>query len=134
MPQRGSAPPDELAAFRCLVFVARRGPSARGSASASDELIAGNQSPISRSADSGESEPCTRLSGIESARSPRIVPGAASAGFVAPIVLRHDRDRALALEHERERRRRGDEVDELAEERLLAVLGVVLLGERRGRR
>ncbi len=31
-----------------------------------------------------------------------------------------DRDRRLALEHERERRRRGDELDELAEERLLA--------------
>ena len=39
------------------------------------------------------------------------------------------RDRALALEHERERRPRGDEVDELAEERLLRVLGVVRLAE-----
>ena len=37
------------------------------------------------------------------------------------------RDRPLALEHERERRRRGDELDQLAEERLLGVLGVVLL-------
>src|SRR6187401_425290 len=41
----------------------------------------------------------------------------------------HGRDRALALEHERERRRRGDEIDELAEERLLPVLRVVLFGE-----
>ena len=47
-----------------------------------------NQSAISRSADSGESEPWTRLSGIDIARSPRIVPGSAFAGFVAPIVLR----------------------------------------------
>ena len=39
------------------------------------------------------------------------------------------RDRALALEHERERRARGDEVDELAEERLLLVLGVVRLAD-----
>ena len=43
--------------------------------------------------------------------------------------LARGRDRALALEHERERRPRGDEVDELAEERLLAVLGVVRLAE-----
>ena len=43
--------------------------------------------------------------------------------------LARGRDRALALEHERERRPRGDEVDELAEERLLAVLGVVLRAE-----
>ena len=49
----------------------------------------GNQIPISRSADSGESEPCTRLFGIASANSPRRLPGSASAGFVAPIVLRH---------------------------------------------
>src|SRR5262249_8666115 len=47
-----------------------------------------NQSATSRAADSGESEPCTRLSGIESARSPRIVPGGESAGFVEPIVDR----------------------------------------------
>ena len=40
-----------------------------------------------------------------------------------------DRDRRLTLEYERERRCRGDELDELAEERLLLVLGVVLLRE-----
>src|SRR5437016_6990113 len=40
-----------------------------------------------------------------------------------------DRDRRLALEHEHQRRCRGDELDQLAEERLLLVLGVVLLGE-----
>ena len=37
------------------------------------------------------------------------------------------RDCALSLDDEREGRRRGDEVDELAEERLLLVLCVVLL-------
>ena len=89
----------------------------------------GNQSPISRSADSGESEPCTRLFGIASANSPR-----SDAGVGVGRVRRADRlaarrDRALALEHEREGRAGGDEVDELAEERLLAVLGVVRLAE-----
>src|SRR5262252_5764436 len=44
-------------------------------------------------------------------------------------VAAHGRDRALALDDERPGRPRGDELDELAEERLLAVLGVVLLPE-----
>ncbi len=48
----------------------------------------GKNSAISRSADSGPSEPCTRFSPVSSARSPRIVPGAASRGFVAPITVR----------------------------------------------
>src|ERR1700722_3670721 len=38
-------------------------------------------------------------------------------------------DRSLALEHERKSRAGGDEVDELAEERLRAVLRVVRLTE-----
>src|SRR3954470_23710768 len=38
-------------------------------------------------------------------------------------------DRALALEDERDDRAGGDEADELAEERTLGVLGVVLLGQ-----
>ena len=37
---------------------------------------------------SAESEPCIRFSDVSMARSPRIVPGAASAGFVAPIIAR----------------------------------------------
>src|SRR5204863_2585729 len=37
-------------------------------------------------------------------------------------------DRRLALEHHRDERAGGDEVDELTEERLAVVLGVVLLG------
>jgi hypothetical protein len=40
------------------------------------------------------------------------------------------RNRTLALDDERKRRRGGDEVDQLAEERLLAMLGVVLFSER----
>src|SRR5436190_14849565 len=38
-------------------------------------------------------------------------------------------DRSLSLDDERERRARGDELDELAEERLLPVFGVVRLAE-----
>src|SRR4051812_25626624 len=44
------------------------------------------------------------------------------------------RDRPFALEDERERRPGGDEVDELAEERLLLVLGVVRLADLARRR
>ena len=44
----------------------------------------GKKSSISRAADSGESEPCTRFSWTSSAKSPRIVPGAAATGSVAP--------------------------------------------------
>ena len=38
-------------------------------------------------------------------------------------------DRALSLEHHRDQRTARDELDQLAEERLLGVLGVVALGE-----
>src|SRR5437588_5592965 len=43
--------------------------------------------------------------------------------------LAHRRDRSLALDHERPRRPRGAERDELAEERLLLVLGVMRLAQ-----
>src|SRR5262249_43167737 len=43
--------------------------------------------------------------------------------------LPHCRDRPFALDDERPGRARGDEVDELAEERLLAMLAVVRLAE-----
>ena len=66
----------------------RRACSVRSDKRAQTSPASPNQSSTSRCADSGESEPCTRLSGIASARSPRIVPGAAVAGFVAPIVVR----------------------------------------------
>ena len=44
--------------------------------------------PISRCADSNESLPCTRFSVNKMPRSPRIVPGAALRGLVAPITVR----------------------------------------------
>src|ERR671910_604495 len=49
----------------------------------------GKKSLSSRAADSGESLPCTTFSVISEARSPRIVPGGASAGSVGPISSRH---------------------------------------------
>ena len=44
--------------------------------------------PVSRAADSGESEPWTMFVPISTAKSPRIVPGVASSGFVAPMSCR----------------------------------------------
>jgi len=44
------------------------------------------------------------------------------------------RDRPLPLDDEGQRRPRGDEVDQLAEERLLAMLRVVLFAEARSTR
>ena len=64
------------------------------------------------------------------AKSPRIVPGAESAGFVAPIIVRTPAIASSPRDREREDRAGGDEVDELAEERLALVLGVVLARER----
>ena len=46
--------------------------------------------PASRSALSMESEAWIRLRPISRPKSPRIVPGAASRGFVLPTVLRTD--------------------------------------------
>ena len=99
----------------------------RSSASAAARLP--NQSPISRWADSGESEPWTRLSGIESERSPRIVPGRLRRGSSR----QSSSGRLIASSPSTTTASSGrrDEVDELAEERLLRVLGVVLLGEGR---
>ena len=66
---------------------------------------------------------------ISIAKSPRIEPGAASSGFGRADHLARGPDRLGALEHHRDDRPGGDEVDELAEERALGVLGVVALGE-----
>ena len=44
--------------------------------------------PISRAADSGESEPCTRLKVTSVPNSPRIEPASASTGSVTPINCR----------------------------------------------
>ena len=97
-------------------------------------LEAGKNSSTSRAADSGESEPWTRFWPTSRAKSPRIEPGAASSGFGGADDLARGRDGVVALEHQRDERARGDEVDELAEERLALVLGVVLLGELLARR
>ena len=66
---------------------------------------------------------------VSSAKSPRIVPGAASCGRVAPLMARTT---AIAFGPSRasgDERRRDDELHEPGEERLLAVGGVVPLGE-----
>src|SRR5690606_17621380 len=64
--------------------------SAGGAAGGRPEAQArcGNHSAIARAADSGESEPCTTLSRLESERSPRMVPGAATRPSVAPLSAR----------------------------------------------
>ena len=105
----------ELAVARGVVRQGRRGTRARSRARR----------------DSGESEPWTRLFGIASAKSPRSEPGRRR----RPGSSRRSSSRATAIAPSPSSTSAsvgagGDEVDELAEERLLAVLGVVLLGER----
>ena len=51
----------------------------------------GNQSAISRAADSWPSLACTRFSVVTVAKSPRMVPGSASSTFVAPTSFRTSR-------------------------------------------
>src|SRR5215210_6800911 len=53
-----------------------------------DQARSGKNSFASRSADSGESEPWTMFWPTSTAKSPRIEPGAASSGFVAPMTWR----------------------------------------------
>ena len=98
-------------------------------ASTSGRPSSGNHSPISRSAVLSESEPCTRLNVTSSAKSPRIDPGTASIGLVAPIRDRAAGHRVLPLQHHRDQRPARDELDQVGEERLARVLAVVLLGE-----
>ena len=83
---------------------------------------------ISRSADSGESDPCTMFSPISSARSPRIVPGAESSGLVAPIIVRTVATAAGPSITIATTGPGGDELHQPVEERLALVLGVVLVG------
>ncbi len=78
----------------------------------------GRRCPISRAADSGESEPWTRLVWTS-----RREVAADRAGRGLERVGRADHlagglDRLVALEHHRDQRAAGDEVDQLAEERL----------------
>ena len=87
----------------------------------------GNQMPISRAADSSESEPWTRLKVTSVPKSPRIEPVVGLDRVGGADQLPGGRDRLDALEHGGDQRAAGDELDELAEERLVGVLGVVLV-------
>ena len=84
--------------------------------------------PISRSAVSDASEPWATFSSMVLAKSPRIVPGAASAGLVAPIILRHSEIAFFALDDHRHDRAAGDETHQVVEKGLPLVLAVVALG------
>ena len=90
----------------------------------------GEQIPISRAADSGESEPWTRFCwtvGPQSRpRSPRIVPGRGRGRVGRAGEGAETLDAALALDHHRDHRAGGHELDERLVERLALVLGVVL--------
>ena len=66
---------------------------------------------------------------VSSAKSPRIVPGRRLVRARGAVDGADDRDRIRALEGERDERRGRDELDQAREERLLAMGGVVLLGE-----
>ena len=92
------------------------------------QLSPGNQSSISRAADSGESEPCTRFSRFDSEKSPRIVPGAALRPSVAPL---RPRTTSIASSPSRTSATSGPLVTNVAQRRVevpLDVLGVVLVG------
>ena len=65
-----------------------RRPGVAWTSDAGGQARSGKKRAISRSADSGASEPWIRFSPISMARSPRMVPGAASTGLVAPIRVR----------------------------------------------
>ena len=131
MPHRGLRRAPSTRGSRLLVLVATWRPSARGSARVSaDELRhRPNQSATSRSARLGR---VRAVHEVVRHREREVAADRARRG-VGRVRRAHrradDGDRPLALEHERQRRRRGDEVDELAEERLLGVLGVVLSGQ-----
>ena len=84
--------------------------------------------PISRSAVSGASEPCATFSSIVEAKSPRMVPGAASLGFVAPIILRHSKITFSHLDDHRYDRAAGDKRDKPLKKRFTLVLAVVPFG------
>ena len=68
------------------------------------------------------------FSPISVAKSPADRPGGASTGFGRPHQRAPAGDRVLARDRRDHDGARGDEVDELAEERLVAVFAVVLLG------
>ena len=92
----------------------------------------GKKIRISRSAEASESLPWIRFSVRSRPKSPRIVPGAAAAGSVAPM-----RSRTIlpdipgALHHGHQRRPPAHEGDQVLVEPLADVLGV-MAGERVG--
>ena len=105
----------------------RRRPLRRSTATA---VSAGKNSAISRSADSAPSEPWTRFSVVSMARSPRMVPGAAFAGLVAPISVRTTCQVSSGPSTTSSSDRRpGDEGEQIVVERLALVLRVVAAGE-----
>ena len=67
---------------------------------------------------------------VSSAKSPRIVPGAASCGRVAPLIARTTAIAFGPSSASGDERRRRDEVDQAREERLLAMRGVMALRQR----
>ena len=97
--------------------------SARGQISVSRKKYA-----ISIAAVSGASEPCTVFASMLSARSARIVPGAAFFGSVAPMISRFFAIGVLAFEHLHQHRAGGHVLDQVVEERPRRVHGVETFG------
>ena len=83
---------------------------------------------ISIAAFSAESEPCTVFASMLSARSARMVPGAAFFGSVAPMIFAILRDGVFTFEHLHEHRTRGHVLHEVLEERARGVHGVETFG------
>ena len=100
---------------------------------AREDQSSGKNSAASRWPDSGESEPWTMFGadGDREVAADRAGGGLERVGGADDLA--GGADRVLALEDERDDRAGGDELDELAEERLALVLAVVLLGEVLGR-
>ena len=70
---------------------------------------------------SGESDPCTEFASIDSAKSFRMVPGAAFAGFVAPMISRLSATAFSPFEHLDHHRARTHKRDQIAVERALGM-------------
>jgi hypothetical protein len=85
---RGSRPCHQRFPIGASVGRQGRGPSGSPARGPYEAGSPGKNSAISRAADSWESDPCTRFSVVSIPRSPRMVPGAASAGLVVPIMRR----------------------------------------------
>ena len=95
--------------------------------SAAGSSTPGNQKPSSKAAVSGASEPCVELRSMLSPNSARIVPGSASAGFVAPITSRQRLMASVTLQGQHHRAARGHEGRQIPEKGTLPVNGVKTL-------